>query len=149
MKTVALTVALLLVANITMAEPRPWMKKENPTELFYTFKELNCPPGDYESIIKGAFSRSGLKSVLRSLDELQLRISLQCLDVGEEGFAYRHDIRFGYYSGLGEFLVFDNHVSSFMGAISTGEGAIEFLQNSMQASIESVIADYLKANFDL
>ena len=125
------------------------MKKEHPNELFYSFQEHNCPPADYESIIKGAFARSGLKSSLRSLDELQLRISLQCLDVGEEGFAYRHDIRFGYYSGLGEFLVYDNHTSSFMGAMSAGEAAIEFLQNSIKASIELVIADYLKANSDL
>ena len=54
MRTAFIAVIFVLLAGNLLADPQPWMVKENPNELFAFLAATGDYPGDYEAIIDSA-----------------------------------------------------------------------------------------------
>jgi hypothetical protein len=140
---------LLLFPVLAAADPEPWMKKNNPEELFYNVAvDDDCPLSEnsLNSVVGGVLTRSRIK-VKDGFEEgeLVLTVNLACVDDGEVDI-FDVTIRFDRLSIRGDELI-ACHVFSDYGTF--GQGRRDFIQTSVKEGVENALTDYLRANFDL
>ncbi len=148
--TVVAAILFLLVGNV-LADPQPWMERENADELLVDFSEARCPTGAYGSIIESVLAGARIRQATQGDQEtIYLRIKLHCFPVegGEVGFAYQFNVTFGIYQDDVR-LIYEDYGSDVIGTLPPGSPGVQFLENRLRTAVQEAITDYLKANFDL
>ncbi len=81
MKFAMFTVALLLLAGNVLADPQPWMAKENPDELARSVvAETDCPNsvGEYRETVDEILTRARIKPLLTDSMNIYLYVKMLC-----------------------------------------------------------------------
>lgn len=144
-----LLILLTLMPVSALADPEPWMKKENSNELpvtvFSTCSKLAMDEG--LRIVDGVLTRSRIKSVRAdpsvSANFPWLLIFIRCADdlskcgtnvdfVNEDSQGYRHRQGITGYGSHGYCA-----------------GDVAFFRERLREGVEAAITDYLRANFNL
>ena len=149
MKIATLALGILL-CSAAIAEPQPWMKKENPDTLhFNAFAEPDCPFSNAEltDLVNGVLVRSRLRpgDYFDSEEVFGFSVVVGCLEKepGSQFFIYNIDISFIRY------LLGRNFTEIWPIYGGFGQGIPDSIKGQVKASVESLITDYLQANFDL
>ena len=148
--TAVWTLSLLVLSGVPLADPQPWMVKENPNDLSVMFSiHTNCPEEDssiYPEIVMGVLTRSRIKGTTnRSPTGLFLRANVRCglPSSSNSTFLFSLGVFFGRYTDDGYFTVYYPGYSEF------GTTDADTLRISLRERTEYAIIDYLQANFDL
>jgi len=154
MRTAVFATILFLLAGNVLAEPKPWMKKENPEELRVVLSVPGCR-GDFEGVVDGALARARIKRATNSNPgELLAVVEVLCLDIGAGRYAFAYGVHFGrILSGDGihdnDIVVYSLSGAASVGAIPDSAVGRQQLEQTIRDYFEKLLADYLKANFDL
>ena len=150
MRKAVFAATLFLLAGSVLADPQPWMERENADELLVDFSEARCPTGAYGSIIESVLSGARIRQATQvDQDTFYLRVKLHCFPVegGEVGFAYQFNVTFGIYQDSVR-LLYEDYGSDVIGTLPPGTPGVLFLENRLRTAVEEAISDYLQANFD-
>ena len=145
MKTASFAATLFLLAGNVLADPEPWMKKDNPNELA-AVAYVRCDLVSRASVLElleDSLIRARIKPLNFDLAPTALAITVT-LNCSQNVYAYSIDFiegKDGYYIRYGYLPI--------NGAIGASEGDQNYILDSIRRQIDAVIADYLKANFDL
>ena len=142
-----LTAMFLTVPALALAEPQPWMKKEDPNELAFAFSYgAPCNGVSGESVSRTAqdvIVRSRIKVAPLMSGKRYLLLRLWCTESGGL-FLYRFDIDIAMLSSKHGLIRFGESSRGGYG-LNDAEG----LTADIKTRTESFVADYLRANFDL
>ena len=148
MRTAVFAATLFLLAGNVLADPQPWMKKENPEELgVWVSQDPDCPTFDLESLVHGVIIRSRIRPVsILETPVLYLTVVVACIprDGQSDSYVFDVDVNFGVRYGQSTHM---HYQSPSYGIF--GQGTSDYLQQSVKESVEMAITDYLQANFDL
>lgn len=147
MRSLILLSLALLLPVLAIADPQPWMKKENPNELSFYFQyDVECAI-DGENIsdaVKDVLVRSRIKPLSNVLPDLFLMVVFSCSEY-QGNYLYSYDIEFAQYSpSIGSFIRYGRLSKGGFG-VETESGIV----TRMKEEVEATVADYLRANFDL
>ena len=148
MKAVIIALGVLFCSAAT-AEPRPWMKKENPETLHFVTVVQGCPHSDAEvrKIINGVLIRSRLRPGAlgtSSEEPFGFALELSCLATEDsDSFFYSLELRF--------MRLFIDRISLKAVPVyrQLGRGYRGAIEDRIRGGVEDLLADYLQANFDL
>ncbi len=160
--SVLLAMAFGVTASHVGAQPREYMKKPSPEELYVAFSEgIQCPV-PLEHVVNSALVRSRIRRKPTWVyDETVLFANVRCMETRSlngrvTGLVYSVDVSFGAFvrSEPGAEYSFDPvriDVGKYgaMGTTSLDDPGRQFLENSLRDQVESALVDYLRANFDL
>ncbi len=151
MKRLALLV--LMFPIVAVGDPEPWMKKENPNELgVFVFVTKRCPMTDSElrELLEGVLVRSRIKPVSWVAGDIYLDVDLDCTQSQSSNHViFNFVIDFtgvALLEGKGNVPV---RFGKFKSGGVFGSASLNEAKQAMKVQIESVITDYLQANFDL
>lgn len=151
-----LIVLLLLLPALTFADPQPWMKKaKEPNELVLQFGSSgDCPFNSDQGrkIVSDVLTRSRIKSVKQELYESYyppfLQVLVHCTKLDTNFYMFEIVIDFVGMARAHDDVVYKvRWGETFFG--SSGQAKAQTVRDTLRANVEDVIADYLKANFDL
>jgi len=149
---------VLMLPMVALADPQPWMKKENPNELGVdTWSTDSCPitNSELQELVEGVLVRSRIKPV-SFVGELgrgnpYLDVLLDC---GADNTSLQRspvDVRIDFIQSV--FIEGKGNIRVRLGQIPAGSrfgvGNIEDIKQAIKDELEEVVADYLQANFDL
>lgn len=152
MKKLILLVSMLPI--VALADPRPWMEKENPNELgVEAFSDSDYPmtSAEVEKEIGNVLVRSRIKPSGNVFEYPRLRIVIQCMPSPNSTTFFTISLRI-------EFLDVLTSSDEKWQIARLGEepaasylmrGDKDYLKSTLREAVEDVIADYLKVNFDL
>ncbi len=166
MRTALFAATLFLLAGNVLADPQPWMKKENPEELYVHFDIDGCFSGDYEQAVDQALAWAGIKrgEEWRSGDlVVAVKVDCQRITIGawaDKGadpipsYAYHVVVQFGRMLSddgihVSELLLYQSSEIESIGWAPDTEGGLEALEITVRDWLRRLLTDYLKANFDL
>jgi hypothetical protein len=144
----------LLFPAIVIADPEPWMKKENSNELaIVVYLMFECPfsKDEISAITDDLLTASGIEKIIPNQDDPSdfpaLSIVAKCAEI-PGGFIYDYDIDFISFSSTDDG---GKHVVRLgsRGLGSYGQGGAETVRNALRRYIEGAIADYVASNVDL
>ena len=145
--TAVWTLSLLVLSGVALADPQPWMVKENPDELgVLAISESGCPDFDIEALVHGILIRSRIRpTTISASRDLNLEVGVSCLEIETSpGFySYHTNVRFGVAPQRGVYMVYTP------GYTHLGHGERPDIVASVRGAVEEAITDYLQANFDL
>ena len=149
----ATVLGALSVSVIAWAEPRWWMKKEDPNSLYLFHSQNDDCPASFEAAASGAFVRARIKRKESwTQGELALTVDVQCVEIKPSlGFAFSTEIYFGRFAidrtvaGGYQFMLFSHPRYGSTGVASDPR----MIRDEVRDSVERALTDYLKANFDL
>jgi hypothetical protein len=142
---------LLLLPILASADPEPWMKKEDPDELFVGYRiddHCELTRESIKKIVEGVLVRSRIKPVGKAT-YMGLLIDFQCGTKDDDGRAlFTLSVDF-----LRTTEVEAEYYWARMDEVATHESFGRMNSRELEAEIkfgaEVAITDYLKANFDL
>ena len=145
-------ILLLLLPALALADPQPWLKKENPNELFaVSVATEHCPISivDLDELVNSVLVRSRIrKKSAWAENELILSVEIGCTLVSDSRWTFRYDVYFPRFSKResGDLLETTTIDGKHYGIGTNDEDGI---RSAMRRFVEDAITDYLKANFDL
>lgn len=151
----AAVLGALSFSVVAWAEPKWWMKNEDPNSLYFHYSQDRLCPGSYEDAVAAALVRSRIKREEHWIPgELVLYVNVVCMATKPaSGFAYSIDVRFGRFfinpkdpTDI-EIALYGPSNYGVIGTSSKDGG--RFIRDTVRNSVESALTDYLKANFDL
>ena len=145
----------LSLSAIGWAEPKWWMKKEDPNSIYLSYAQGDACPGAYEDVVSGALVRARMKRQPHWMaGELVLTVGVSCLKDDQDALVvYAITVKFGRFVinrqddsdfdlALYDFTPYD--VFGFV-----GKNHWEKIRGYVRDAVEEALTDYLKANFDL
>ncbi len=153
-----IALSLSLAAARVDAQPREYMKKPSPDELYVSFSQDSECPWPLEHVVDGALVRSRIRRKPQwTFGETVLFVRVNCVGASNgRVFAYSMGVSFGVFVPaeadaqrlIDEVKINPDAYSSYGTGISNDSGR-QFLENSLRERIERALVDYLRANFDL
>jgi hypothetical protein len=149
MKIATLALGILL-CSAAIAEPQPWMKKENPETLStLVIVGSACPfsQSEVQEVVNGVLIRS------------RLRPGYYATDTDWLGFVVKFNCK--KIAGLSEQVIFNldvNFIRFYQARTLVepvpnygilGNGTRDFILEATRGPVEELVTDYLQANFDL
>ena len=146
MKIATLALGILL-CSAAIAEPQPWMKKENPDTLHssvFVSSECAFTEERVRKVVDGVLIRSRLKTgdYISGPEPFGFVVDVNCMDGTSNAFIINvHFIRFipELFRNVLESTSYGNF----------GVGDAEYTLDGVKLSVEELVTDYLQANFDL
>ncbi len=148
MRTAVLAAILFLLAGNVLADPQPWMVKENPNELVVTVGS-SCTAGteqQYTEIVDDVLTRSRVKSVSGlglANGEIYLRGVVECSSYSDK-YIFSFSLNFAYRNDEDDVVSYPYTGYSHYGVETADE-----IARLLRDQAENAITDYLIANFDL
>ena len=147
MRSLILLSLALLLPVLAIADPQPWMKKENPNELYLMFlyeHECSIARESLEQPLTDVLARSRIRRLQSVGIEIFILVSFACSEY-EDNVIYSFDIDFASVPSSYSSVV--RYGSSSIGSfgVQPRDSAIR----NLKERFEELIADYLRANFDL
>ena len=134
----------LLLLSLAVADPQPWMKKENPDDLPLVVRFAKvCPDAEetYQELLVRVLTRSRLRGDFAN--GLGIYVDVQCTSTPDpEIFIFVIDVSFILLEGS-EMMMFSEEYMKY------GLASAESIRTQLRAKTEDAITDYLQANFDL
>ena len=152
-----IAVCLILVCASVQAEPKPWMKKPNPNELWtLVVSDDECPASEQrvEQTVQDVLIRSRIKPLskpnLEELDFLSLFVGLKCIPLmsGDSSHGYIFVSNVWFVTECNGHSVVHSADWGGIRAMRTEDDA-GFVLRNIREDVENAISDYLQANFDL
>lgn len=145
MKIALFAVSLLLLTGNALADPQPWMRKDNPGELSVdTDVTEPCEISEQQlrETVEGVLTRSSITPIEfgESPVWLGLQVNVDCL--GTSMFAIRVD----FVDAID--LVAVRYGTLGYGSFGAHDGDSDVVLSGVTRQVERAIADYLIANFD-
>ena len=147
---IKLAVVLLLIPVLASAEPEPWMKKDDPNELFVNYDVASACPFSVERVQK-TIDDVLVRSQIKPIDEpqhLNLTLDIQCRVLSGEKYSTMLTADFYRVVKVDE-EVYWARMGASRHAGRIGMGGDDAIVDAIQNLLEDVIADYLRVNFDL
>jgi len=143
---------LLPIAAIASADSQPWLKKENPNELFaVTVSTEHCPISvvDLDELVNGVLVRARIKKKSAwAENELLLSVEIGCKLLSDSMWAFRYDVFYSRFSlDTSGNLIETTAIDGKHYGIGTKDE--DGMRSAIRELVEDAITDYLKANFDL
>ena len=153
MRTAVFAATLSLLAGNVLADPEPWMEKENPDELALLIgvdEDCSVTEDAVRDMANGVLIRSRIKPLdwARVLEPFGLRVSIDCTPDSVVFMIlvdFIDQLPIPDHSGLFDIRFARTGYTSF----GTTSGDAEYILNAAKRNVERAITDYLKANFDL
>ena len=160
----ALTASALLAMVLSSAaarvdaQPREYMKKTSPDELYVSFFQGPQCPWPLEHVVDGALVRSRIRrKPLWSFGETILFVDVNCMrPQSASGFVVHLGVSFGSFvrAEAGAQRPFDvveinPDRYSDLGTTPPGDSGRQFVESTLRERIDVALVDYLRANFDL
>ena len=150
---IIVAIVLLFGAGHSVADPQPWMKKENPNELaIFVNWDSECPftKDEMQTAVEGVLTRSRINPSDNWLDDpVFLNVTMHCIDdPNTEWYIYETDVDYvvSHISGRFEHtMVFYDYGAYHAIGIAT-KGPIF---DTIKELTKEAVTDYVKANFDL
>ena len=138
----------VLLCSAAIAEPQPWMKKDNPDTLpgiVFIAPKCGVTTAEIREIVDGILIRSRLRpgDYLTGTDGLGFVVKVDCLNPIEHSASVQIDIYF-VRNILGRILL-----EAYPAYGSFGVADSEEVNKSIRDGVEDLVTDYLQANFDL
>lgn len=154
----ALFALVLSVAGTHVeAQPREYMKKLSPDELYVDFFQEEDCPWALEHVVDGALVRSRIRrKPLWSYNETVLFVNVFCIEARSRILVYDVDVSFGTFvrAESGAQYSFDSVTINAgqyggLGATGLNDSGRQSLENNLGREVERALVDYLRSNFDL
>lgn len=160
--SVLLGMALSMPVSHVDAQPRDYMKKSSPEELYVSFFEGEQCPWSMEHVVDGALVRSRIRrKPLWIYDETVLLVNVRCMQAQRangrtSGLVYSVEVSFGAFirsepSAQYSFDTIRVDAGKYwtIGTSTLDDLGRQFLENNLRDEVEEALVDYLRANFDL
>ncbi len=143
---------LMVITSSAYAEPKFWMKQDNPIELgFFVIVAEECAftKRELEVPLKAEFGLRGVKPTLET--KLNLTVKVKCQSIIRNdaliGYVVYPDVRYGTQMDYGPFVLYES--ADYGELIVASKDSNEYVISVIHQMVRSALIDYVKANMDI
>lgn len=148
-----LTALLLFLPILAIADPEPWLKKENPSQIYLSaLSGVDCPvtSGDLQEFVEDILNRAGIKP-LSDLDvppALFVTLDCQVFELKEPTYLSIFIADFIGATPLPNGTYYPVRLGGDPAIAVLGRGNEKSIKTNIQETMEALVADYVRVNVE-